>query len=93
MHHWTDQKIRVHTFYSVLALTIANLMRREAQQPIYTCRYGNSSPTLAGIHKPCCSTPTADQDGPEHNASSPTWTPPSASFTNSSTSTTTLRGP
>jgi transposase len=31
MHHWTDQKIRVHVFYSVLALTIAHLMRREAE--------------------------------------------------------------
>ena len=30
MHHWTDQKIRVHVFYSVLALTVAHLMRREA---------------------------------------------------------------
>ena len=32
MHHWTDQKIRVHVFYSVLALTIAHLMRRQATQ-------------------------------------------------------------
>lgn len=32
MHHWTDQKIRVHVFTCVLALTIANLMRREAEQ-------------------------------------------------------------
>jgi transposase len=32
MHHWTDQKIRVHVFYCVLALTIAHLMRREADQ-------------------------------------------------------------
>jgi transposase len=31
MHHWTDQKIRVHTFYCVLALTIAHLMRRTAE--------------------------------------------------------------
>jgi transposase len=31
MHHWTDQKIRVHTFYTVLALTIAHLMRRTAE--------------------------------------------------------------
>jgi hypothetical protein len=31
MRHWTDQKIRVHVFYSVLALTIAHLMRREAR--------------------------------------------------------------
>ena len=32
MHHWTDQKIRVHVFYSVLALTVAHLMRRQAQR-------------------------------------------------------------
>jgi transposase len=32
MHHWTDQKIRVHVFYSVLALTVAHLMRRHADQ-------------------------------------------------------------
>jgi transposase len=30
MHHWTDQKIRVHIFYTVLALSIAHLMRRTA---------------------------------------------------------------
>jgi len=30
MHHWTDQKIRVHAFYTVLALTVAHLMRRQA---------------------------------------------------------------
>jgi transposase len=32
MHHWTDQKIRVHVFYSVLALTVAHLMRRQAER-------------------------------------------------------------
>nr|WP_210419948.1 hypothetical protein [Mycobacterium helveticum] len=32
MHHWTDQKIRVHVFYSVLALAVAHLMRRQADQ-------------------------------------------------------------
>jgi transposase len=31
MHHWTDQKIRVHIFYTVLALSIAHLMRRTAE--------------------------------------------------------------
>jgi len=31
MHHWTDQKIRVHMLYTVLALTIAHLMRRTAE--------------------------------------------------------------
>jgi hypothetical protein len=32
MHHCTDQKIRVHEFRRVLALTIAHPMRREANQ-------------------------------------------------------------
>ncbi len=30
MFHWTDQKIRIHIFYCVLALAVAHLMRREA---------------------------------------------------------------
>ena len=30
MFHWTDDKIRVHVFYCVLALALARLMRREA---------------------------------------------------------------
>src|ERR1017187_1894129 len=30
--HWTDEKIRVHVFYCVLALALARLMRREAAQ-------------------------------------------------------------
>jgi transposase len=32
MHHWTDQKIRVHVFTCVLALAIAHLMRRTADR-------------------------------------------------------------
>jgi len=32
MHHWTDQKIRVHVFYCVLALAVAHLLRRQADQ-------------------------------------------------------------
>ncbi len=32
MFHWTDQKIRVHAFYCVLALTAARLMAREAER-------------------------------------------------------------
>lgn len=31
MFHWTDQKIRVHTLYCVLALMVARLMVREAE--------------------------------------------------------------
>jgi len=32
MFHFTDQKIRVHVFYCVLALTVARLMVREAER-------------------------------------------------------------
>jgi len=32
MFHWTDHKIRVHTFTCVLALQIAHLMRRHTTQ-------------------------------------------------------------
>jgi hypothetical protein len=32
MHHWTDSTIRVHVFHCVLALTIAHLMRRQADR-------------------------------------------------------------
>jgi transposase len=32
LRHWTDSKIRVHVFYCVLALTVAHLMRREAER-------------------------------------------------------------
>ena len=30
MHHWTDQKIRVHSFYCVLAFTLLCLLHRTA---------------------------------------------------------------
>jgi transposase len=32
MFHWTDQKIRVHVLYCVLALMVAHLLRRRATQ-------------------------------------------------------------
>ncbi|MBP2376006.1 IS1634 family transposase [Paeniglutamicibacter psychrophenolicus] len=32
MNHWTEHNIRIHTFTCVLALQIAHLMRREAEQ-------------------------------------------------------------
>jgi transposase len=32
MHHWTDQKIRVHVFTCVLALAVAHLIRRSADR-------------------------------------------------------------
>ena len=32
MHHWTDQKIRVHALYCVIALILAGLLHREARR-------------------------------------------------------------
>jgi hypothetical protein len=32
MFHWTEQKIRVHVFYCVLALMVARLMARETER-------------------------------------------------------------
>ncbi len=31
MHHWSEHNVRIHTFTCVLALQIAHLMRREAE--------------------------------------------------------------
>jgi transposase len=33
-YHWTDQKLQVHAFYSVLALMILNLLRRQLVQSV-----------------------------------------------------------
>src|SRR5271166_6668167 len=51
MHHWTDQKIRVHVFYSVLALTVAHLMRRQAQQAGLPMSVRELLRELAGIQE------------------------------------------
>ncbi len=51
MHHWTDSKIRVHVFYSVLALTIAHLMRREADKADLRLSVRELLATLAGIQE------------------------------------------
>jgi transposase len=51
MHHWTDSKIRVHVFYCVLALTIAHLMRREAENAGLHLSVRELLATLAGIQE------------------------------------------
>jgi transposase len=51
MHHWTDQKIRVHVFYCVLALAIAHLMRREADNTGLHLSVRELLNTLAGIQE------------------------------------------
>ena len=51
MYHWTDQKIRVHAFYCVLALTVARLMAREADRAGMHQSAGQLLATLAGIQE------------------------------------------
>jgi transposase len=51
MHHWTDSKIRVHVFYCVLALAIAHLMRREADNAGLHLSVRELLNTLAGIQE------------------------------------------
>ena len=51
MFHWTDHKIRVHSFYCVIALTIARLMRREAQRAGISISVTELLDTLGGIQE------------------------------------------
>jgi transposase len=51
MFHWTDQKIRVHVFYCVLALTIAKLMAREVNQSGTEMSVREMLSSLAGIQE------------------------------------------
>jgi transposase len=51
MFHWTDQKIRVHTFYCVLALTVARLMVREADRQAMHMSVRELLDTLAEIQE------------------------------------------
>ena len=51
MRHWTEQKIRVHVFYCVLALTIAHLMRRQAERAGLHMSVRELLATLAGIEE------------------------------------------
>jgi transposase len=51
MFHWTDQKIRVHVFYCVLALTVAHLLRRQAAQAGLPLSVRELLATLAGIQE------------------------------------------
>ncbi len=51
MFHWTDQKIRVHAFYCVLALTVARLMRRTSAGAGHAMSVRQLLATLAGIQE------------------------------------------
>ena len=51
MFHWTDQKIRVHLFYCVLALMVARLMSRETERAELPMSVRNLLSSLAGIEE------------------------------------------
>jgi transposase len=51
MFHWTDQKIRVHAFYCVLALAVARLMVRHADHANVHMSVRELLDTLAGIEE------------------------------------------
>jgi transposase len=51
MHHWTDHNIRVHLFTCVLALQLAHLMRRMADQAGLHLSVRELLATLAGIEE------------------------------------------
>ncbi len=51
MHHWTDQKIRVHVFYCILALAVAHLMRHHARQAGMPMSVRELLDHLAGIQE------------------------------------------
>jgi len=49
MFHWTDSKIRVHAFYSVLALTVTSLLRREVLRRAANCEVELEGTSIEGI--------------------------------------------
>jgi len=51
MHHWTDQKIRVHAFYCVLALLLSTLLHRRAVQAGLALSWGRLREELAAIQE------------------------------------------
>ncbi|MEZ5371816.1 MAG: IS1634 family transposase [Microthrixaceae bacterium] len=51
MWHWTDQKIRVHTFTCVIALTAARLLERTARQAGHPLSLQRLLGDLAGIQE------------------------------------------
>ena len=51
LHHWTDQKIRVHAFYCVLALMLSSLLQRHAAQAGFALSLQRIREELAAIQE------------------------------------------
>jgi transposase len=49
--HWTDQKLRVHAFYCVLAVMIASLLRRRLEQAGISLSIARMLESLAGMRE------------------------------------------
>jgi transposase len=49
--HWTDQKLRVHAFYCVLALLLLNLLRRKLAQAGIPLSIAKMMDSLTDIHE------------------------------------------
>jgi transposase len=49
--HWTDQKLRVHAFYCVLALLLLNLLRRKLAQAGLPLSIAKMMDSLTDIHE------------------------------------------
>lgn len=64
MFHWTESKIRVHVFYCVLALAVAHLMRRQAQQAGIDLSVRELLGSLAGIEETVLLYPTGNKGRP-----------------------------
>lgn len=78
--HWTDQKLRVHAFYCVLALLMLNLLRRKLAKAGIPLSIAKMMDTLTDIHevtllypgtsssqKPFARTVLADMDPTQRN--------------------------
>ena len=51
IHHWTDQKLRVHTLYCVIALMITSLLRRKLAQAAISFSLARMLERLADIRE------------------------------------------
>ena len=59
MHHFTDQKIRLHVSYCVTALSVAHLMRRQARHHVLDLSFRFLLIELAVIHETVLLYPSA----------------------------------
>ena len=63
--HWTDQKIRVHAFYCVVALTLVSLLRRELAAKGLSISAENLMEQLNGIRETACVYPQGKGQPPK----------------------------